>query len=311
MKRFLLKGLSITVCSLMLLTGCNNFKTNVSQSNDIVGEIPSYEENKTSSQSESGLQNATITFLDVGQADCSFLEFEGKTMLIDAGNRDDGELIASFIEDKGYDTIDFVIATHPHEDHIGGLPYVLDHFDVKSIYTPFIHPSCSPSTKIYNEFLTAVNDENTDVINPDIKDIIYQGEDTTITVLTDNKTTSFEDLNDYSIALKFEYGNNDFIFAGDATEHIEENILSNFSKDFLDVNVLKVSHHGSCTSNSSEWLSVLSPEYSVIMCGKNNKYNHPHQSTLDRLNTIKSEILRTDISGTITLYTDGKNIIIN
>lgn len=290
------------------LVGCDNFfvNSNNDTSNSVVyGELPT--EKETEKKSESSKSNnsiAKVHFIDVGQADSIFLEFSGKTMLIDGGNKEDGDLVVNYIKKCGYSTLDYMVATHPHEDHIGGLPDVLSNIKTKEVYLP----KTKTNTQIYKSFEKGIkkNGSKKIVAKKDLE--IYKDSKATITIISDETAVDTTDLNDSSIVIKFAYGSNSFMFTGDAGTAVEDNILKRYSEDFLNIDVLKVGHHGSRTSSSEKWLKTLSPQYSVIMCEKNNKYGHPHKQTLNKLSKIKTKVLRTDLLGTIVFKTNGNSI---
>ena len=293
--------ISIILVVLTFFSGCDMFSDGSKDATTPqYGELP---EQSTTVATKSD-SKAKISFLDVGQADCILLEFSGKTMLIDGGNREDGKNVVNYIKKSGYDYIDFMVETHSHEDHIGGLPTVLSEISVGQVFMP----SKAARTTIYKEFISSIDKNGAKKIIPEENRVIYNDSKACVTVISKDNKTDGVDLNDTSIVIKFEYGKNSFIFTGDAGTSVEKDIMSRYSKDFLDVDVLKVGHHGSKTSSSVEWLKTLSPKYAVIMCEKGNKYGHPHKQTLNNLSKLKIETLRTDLSGTIVMTTDGSQI---
>ena len=306
-KKFII-ALSCLLFSL-LFAGCDMFSFEIvddsTNSSNIYGELPTAkatEKGTTPTQKDNSV--AKVHFIDVGQADSIFLEFSGKTMLIDGGNKDDGTLVVDYIKKCGYSNLDYMIATHPHEDHIGGLPDVLSSFKTKEVYLP----KTKAGTQIYKSFEKGIkkNGAKKIVAKKDLE--IYKDSKTTVTIISDENAVDTTDLNDSSVVIKFTYGSNSFMFTGDAGTAVEDNILKRYPSDFLNVDVLKVGHHGSKTSSSEKWLKTLSPKYSVIMCETNNKYGHPHKQTLNKLNKIKTKVLRTDLAGTIVFETNGESI---
>ena len=244
--------------------------------------------------------NLHIYFIDVGQADSILIQNDDSSMLIDAGNNEDGEDIVKFIKEKGITKLDYVIGTHPHEDHIGGLDDVINS-DIKidKIYMPQIETT----TKTFENVVDAISNKGLTVYSPKKGDIFTLG-DANLEVMTDSILDE-DNLNLSSITLLMKYGSNRFLFMGDSEEDNEK------TRDWPKVDLLKVGHHGSNTSSSTEFLNETKPKYSIIMAGKGNSYGLPTEETLNKLQNIGSKIYRTDLNGTITATSDGENIEIS
>lgn len=239
-----------------------------------------------------------VHFIDVGQGDSTFVELPGnKNMLIDAGNPEDGKNISDYIRALGYDEIDYIIATHPHSDHIGGMAKVIYDFDVKNIYMP----RANHNTNEFRDLLKTIGNKNLTVKTAKAGVAIYSDENISIKILSP-KRDSYEELNNYSAVIKLTYHNNSFLFMGDAEKFVESELL----EEDINCDVLKVGHHGSSTSSSKSFIKKTSPRYSVISCGKDNEYGHPHIETIGNL--IDTRILRTDETGNVMLSSDGHKI---
>lgn len=245
-----------------------------------------------------------IHFIDVGQANCTLIQYEDIDILIDGGNVADGVDVTNYLKAVGVDNLEYVVATHPHEDHIGGLPQVMSHFSTDVIYTPYIEEQYLPTTKIYRNLNEVIDTKDIEEINPYNGDIIFENDEIKFEVLFDGRVES-KDYNDYSIVTKLTHGENTFIFTGDSTTPSEKLLINSWQDnlDYLDVDLLLVGHHGSSTSSSVQFLSYVTPEYSIISCGVDNEYGHPHKEIVERLKN--TNIYRTDKEGTIVVISDG------
>lgn len=249
--------------------------------------------------------NTTITdstleiyFFDVGQADSILIKEKDYTMLIDGGNKNDGENLVNYIkEDLNIADLDIVVGTHPHEDHIGGLPDVINSFEIEKLYLP----NATTTTKIFENLLDSIEDNNLKITVPKINEEIKLNNMNFKVLYTG---TDESDLNNTSIVLKLEFGNTSYLFTGDATDTTEEKIID---KD-IEADVLKVGHHGSSYSTTENFLDKVNPKYAIIQVGKDNKYDHPTKKTLDKLTERNIKVYRTDKDGTIKLTSDGSII---
>ena len=235
--------------------------------------------------------------MDVGQADSILVIDKDKTMLIDAGTNEAGETVVNFLKDKGITKIDYLVGTHPHEDHIGGLDDVIDNFDIGTIYMP----KMQTTTKTFEDVLDSITAKNLQVTTPVVGDkFTLTNADCTI-MATDTKDTE-ENLNLSSIVIRMTYGGNSFLFMGDAEAEVEE------ARNWQPADVLKVGHHGSKTSSTQNFIMQVMPSIAIIQVGKDNSYNLPNQETIDKLNAVGTKIYRTDESGNILVTSDGSNI---
>lgn len=238
-----------------------------------------------------------VIYVDVGQADCTYIKQGNYSMLIDAGNNSDGKLLVEYFKSIGVERFDYVVGTHPHEDHIGGLDDIISNFDIGTIYMPKV----GTTTKTFEDILDAVKMKNLKIATPSIGDTFPLGKSKLEVVSIKNEAS---DLNDTSIVLHLNYGEVSYLFMGDASKKIEKEILD---KDIAS-DVIKVGHHGSEYSTDLEFLKKVNPKYAIISVGESNIYDHPKLETLEKLEGLNIEIYRTDELGSITTITDGKNI---
>ena len=238
-----------------------------------------------------------IWFLDVGQADSILIQNGDANMLIDAGNNEDGKKLVSYFQSLGIETFQYVIGTHAHEDHIGGMDDIIDNFDIDTFYMP----DAITTTATFESVLDSLEAKNIAFQTPTV-DSTFELGDATIDVLYVG--TDDTDLNNTSIVLKLTYGNISILFMGDAEKEVETII----EKKDISADVLKVGHHGSNTSSSKTFLEKVNPSYAIISVGTGNSYGHPSNTTIQNLENLNTKIYRTDESGTIIMTTDGTNI---
>lgn len=263
----------------------------------------------------------TVKYYDVGQADCIFIRLPNdETMLIDAGYSTSSKNPLNYLSNENLDDtgITYVVETHPDYDHIRGFTEILNEYIISS--ESVFMPAAVSSSNTYTTLMQTINGLKYKVINPSfdsdsngkyIPYSVVSEPDSNLSVDILAPLQSNSNVNNMSVVVRVQYGESVFLFMGDASYDEEISIIQNYTPEYLDCDVLKCGHHGSSTSSSYEFLSVVKPEYSVISCGKNNSYGHPNESTLTNLSEINSQIYRTDYSGTITATSNGTDITFN
>lgn len=251
------------------------------------------------------LNDLVVHFIDVGQGDAILVQApSGATMLVDGGPRTAGQKIVSYLKQAGVSSIDIVVATHPHEDHLGGLLDVLNNFTVKRVFDPgYPH-----TTLTYQKFLEAIDTKNIGFTIAQRGNKINLSPELDITILHPGSTMA--SINNNSIVLKIKYGKVDYLLTGDAETEAENVMLEN-SRQLLPSQILKVGHHGSRTSTDIAFLRAVNPEVAVIMVGAGNSYGHPYSETLQKISNAGVDIYRTDIHGDIVITSNGQSYSIN
>ena len=243
-----------------------------------------------------------VHYIDVGQGDSILIQVNNKNLLIDAGPNSDKKKLLNYLSALNLETLDYVIATHPHEDHIGNMDNVINDYNVLAFYSPKVQST----TKTFEKMVESLKSKNLKInVIKKGTDSIDLGENTKVTVFSPNKD-SYEDLNNYSPVMKIEYGKTSFLFTGDAQKDVEKEILA--TNEDISADVLKVGHHGSSTSTTNDFLKKVNPSLGVISVGQDNSYNHPNDDTIKRLNENKVTVYRTDKDGTVVLSSDGSKI---
>lgn len=241
-----------------------------------------------------------VHFIDVGQADSILIKTGGNAMLIDAGDSKSGDTIRTYLVACGVTKLDYLIGTHPHEDHMGSFSDIINNFEIENI----ILTEKINTGKYFKRAIEAIENKNLSVTKAVVGDKYKLGEAEFI-ILSPSKDYG-DNLNNASIIIRLTYGENSFLFTGDAETESEGDVVN--SEYELKSDVLKFGHHGSSTSSSDSFLKAVSPTYGVIMCGKDNSYGHPHKETLAKIKKYDIEVYRTDEVGNIVAISNGKDI---
>lgn len=244
-----------------------------------------------------------VHYIDVGESDCTLIQYGSKYMMIDAGDTDDSDTVLDYLKSQKVKKLDYLILTHPHADHIGSAADVIENYDIGKI----IMPSVEHTTKTYEEVLQAILDKGMKITKPVVGDSYKLG-NVKFIILAPNNYDYGNNLNNYSISIKLTYNKNSFMFIGDCETDAITDILNNGFD--LSADVYQCGHHGSDTSTTADLLKVINPKYAIISVGKNS-YGHPSDSTLKLLLKNKIKTYRTDESGTIVVKSTGKKITIS
>lgn len=247
-----------------------------------------------------------VSYMYVGQGDGALLESDGRYMLIDAGPEEAGEGVTAYLRERGVTKLDYVISTHSHHDHVGGLLNVLRNFPVDQIVMTYTFDLDGT----YQQFLSMIDEKQIPIINPVVGKSFMLGS-AKVTIMGPDYS-GYTQPNDKSVVVKVEEGNNSFLFTGDVETLAEQEMLYNnkYKENFsLKADVLKVAHHGALSSTSEEFLQAVNPSISVISCGLNNAANFPRKTVLARLKY--TNIYRTDLLGTITMTSNGQEITVD
>ena len=238
--------------------------------------------------------------IDVGQGDSTLIIGESQIMLIDAAEREFSDEICQYLTQLGVKKIDFLVATHPHDDHIGGMADVMSQFTIGCL----VLTDEPATTNAYENMIASAQEYDIPTLIPEVGDTIpfQDAECTVLGPLSMDKNNS----NNNSMILKITYGENRFLFMGDAEKQEERELTDGWA--VLSADFLRTGHHGSDTSSQEFFLARVMPAYAVISCGIDNQFNHPSPEALDRLNAWCSEIFRTDLEGTVVVISDGKTI---
>lgn len=292
-KTYKRKTILAVLTALLFLSGC-------------FGQTRQQEEKAFSEETvvEETAGNLEVHFIDVGQGDATLIRQGEHAMLIDAGDNSKGTAVQAYLQSQKIEKLDYVIGTHPDSDHIGGLDVILYKFDWNMV----MMPDLEKKTNTYEEVIRVIQDKNQKVTHPIVGETYALGE-AEFTVVCPQGTDYGDNSNNYSIGLRLKFGENYFLFTGDAEEESEQEMLTSGME--LSADVFKAAHHGSDTANTEEFLKEVNPRAVVVSCGEGNSYGHPRAAVMNELWQMSVDIYRTDEQGTIVAYSDGKNITWN
>lgn len=308
-KRFWLLACSLLLSLLFLLAGCGNGSSQSVLPSATAGGAKAVDSLPGSDN------NLTISVLNVGQADATLIQYKGKNMLIDTGDVDSREDLVRQLKSRKVDTLDAVLITHPHGDHLGGMSALFKSFTIKKIYDN----GQSANTAMYRNYLKNIKAKNIPYQQLKKGDTLSLGGDVKFEVLSPGTPFTKENTqgvsqsgltNDNSIVCKLTFGNFSMFFTGDAQKEVEAQLLKDYKPSKLKSDVLKVGHHGSKTSSSDEFIKAVTPKAATISCGVNNQYKFPHEPTLKTLKKYNVDVYRTDRDGDITITSDGSSYTI-
>lgn len=260
--------------------------------------------NSDGSKSSNVEGNLVLHMIDVGQADSFLLVQNGKTALFDCGTRSTGEDVVKYLNELGITKLDYLIGSHPHDDHMGGMYDVITNFEIGTIIMPKVK-SGDVTSNWYIKLMQEIKDGKYNVEYPEVGNVYSLG-DAALEVIGPISEPK-GNLNNYSVVFRVTFGNMDIIMTGDLEKDAEREIIA--SEEYLDAEILKVGHHGSDTSSCDEWLDEITPEYALISTKVGNKYNHPIKSVMENLEERNIEVYRTDEQGTVIVTITANDAI--
>ena len=253
--------------------------------------------------SPNAFEEVSVHFIDVGQAKAILVKTPTKTALIDAGENGQGELILTYLRRHGVERLDYLIGTHPHADHIGGMDEIIGRMDIGVIIMPEMQDEIIPTTKTYTDVLLAIVQKGYKITAAKPGDT-YKLDDAVLTILA--PVEQYNDLNNISVTSRLDFDEISFLFTGDIESAAEKDILAAGAR--LSADVLDIPHHGSNTSSTKDFIASVNPAMVVFSCGIDNSYGHPHREVLERFAAHGAKTYRTDLQGTIVISTNGKEL---
>ncbi|HVJ48730.1 ComEC/Rec2 family competence protein [Desulfitobacterium sp.] len=292
----------LIVSSIGLVAGCGSTVNSLETTATAPTSAPTATPKVASTPLQNGGRNLRVSYIDVGQGDSILIQIpNGKTVLIDAGENNQGDKVVSYLQSQGVQRLDVTIWTHPHADHIGGADTVTNAFEIGKV----IMPKETSTTQSFRSLINAISQKGLKITEAKAGVKLDLGSEVDAELLAPN-STHYEEVNNYSAVLRLTYGQTTFLFTGDAQSESEQEMIK--AGYDLKADVLKVGHHGSRTSTSAEFLTKVQPKYAVISVGKDNDYGHPTANTLTRLQKAGVNVYRTDESGTVLAESDGQSI---
>ncbi len=243
-----------------------------------------------------------IDFFDVGEADCTLIKCDGHTLLVDGGNPGNSSFLYSYLKQNDINYLDYIVCTHAHEDHVGGLAGAMNYANVGVVYAPVTEYD----TRAFNSFVKYLNQQGKTITVPTAGDVFMLGNSKVEIKGPVDMSLAEENENNSSIILRIVYGETSFLITGDA-EAIEEQSILDAGFD-VKCTVLRVGHHGSYTSTTGDFLEAADPEYCVISVGRNNAFGHPHDVVINRIKEYNVRLFRTDLNGDIVCTSDGETV---
>ena len=245
-----------------------------------------------------------IHVIDVGQGDAVLLRSAQATVLVDCGTNESERALSAYLSRLRVEHLDYLILSHPHEDHMGGADMILRELDVDTVLLPDVIPEEDIGAQLAAAY--AASDA---IVRTAAAGDVFTVDEMTVTVLSPPEQC-FEQMNDNSLVLRVTHGDTALLLTGDAEEAVEQYLLTTYGAQGLDCDLLKAGHHGSQTSSSEELLKALTPTYVAISCGKGNPYGHPMQQVLDRIAAVGARACRTDREGSLVFVSDGKTLVL-
>lgn len=260
-------------------------------------------ESKQTELQSAGLQ---VHYIDVGQGDSILIKSGEDTLLIDCGEIGKEGIVKAYLDKIGVTQLDYVIGTHPHSDHMGCMDKIVETYDIGEFIIPHLDDGDIPTTKYFERFMNAMENKGLEITEAETGRVFNIGdaECEIIAPCSDD----YSNTNNYSVGIIMRHGKNSFIFTGDAEKLAEKEMID--SGKLTDIDVYKAGHHGSDTSSSEEFLEIIKPDIAVISCGEGNSYGHPCDITLENLSKYTDKVYRTDLSGSIVITSDGKELTV-
>lgn len=243
--------------------------------------------------------------LDVGQADCTLIRTEAGYVLVDTGEAVTARRVVAYLRRAGVDRLAYLVLTHPDSDHIGGAPAVLAAIPTDAVILPRLHESDRPQTEVYLALEEALATSYARVIEATAGDTMCVGalQLTILAPLHDD----YEDINDYSVVVRMDFGETSFLFTGDATAPVEAELLGKYTDELLRSTLFQAGHHGANTSNTKDFVAAVAPEIVVVSCGAN-AFGHPSGEALVSCALAGATVYKTGEEGTIVFVSDGTEI---